>query len=85
MTWTGQEGDTALIVAARVGHYEICVDLIEAGARIDLPNKIGITALMEACRYGHRPIVQLLIYSDADLDLTDTVCLYSTLLVSVSP
>jgi uncharacterized protein len=69
-----QEGDTALIVAAREGHYEICVDLIQAGANVDASNKIGLTALMEACRYGHRPIAQLLIYSEADLDLADTVC-----------
>lgn len=36
-----QDGDTALIVASRKGHYDLCVDLIQAGALLDVQNKVG--------------------------------------------
>jgi ankyrin repeat protein len=43
-----QAGDTALLVAAALGHDTVVQLLVESGARIDVRNKRGITPLMAA-------------------------------------
>ena len=44
------DGDTALIRAARDGHNEICEMLISKGCNVDIQNKDGDTALIMAAR-----------------------------------
>lgn len=81
-TWTGarvplsqQElaqaaslGDTALILAARLGHRDIVAYLLEHGANPKLANPQGDTALSVAAEQGHAGIVSLLLAKGVDPD-----------------
>ncbi|KAJ9613425.1 Glycerophosphocholine phosphodiesterase [Cladophialophora chaetospira] len=72
-----EQGDTALHVAARFGHFE-CAKLLLEGtekqkADIELVEKTyGWTPLFIACVDGHLPIVELLIEHGADLERLDS-------------
>ena len=37
-----QDGDSALILAARYGHNEVVVELVKAKANLDLQNKVCV-------------------------------------------
>jgi hypothetical protein len=45
---TGQNGDTALHVAASLGHDTVVQFLVEHGARLDVKNARGVTPLVAA-------------------------------------
>ena len=67
---------TALIAAAHLGHVEVVVVLIAAGAPLDHINNLGWTALMEAVVLGdggprHVRTVRILITAGADLAIAD--------------
>src|SRR5262249_33474306 len=73
-----QEGDTALMLAARHGSLDIVDLLLKAGANPNLATGIipdaantrfGCTALMSAARYGYLDIVQLLLKAGANPNL----------------
>ena len=46
-----ENGDTALILSAKEGHWETFKTLIEFGADIHIKNKVGDTAHMVAEKY----------------------------------
>lgn len=60
-------GDTPLLVAAKKGNEKMVEMLLEAGAKVDEPNR-GYTALMIAARRGYGGIVNLLIGKKADVN-----------------
>ena len=55
-----KSGQTALMVAAVMGHGEIVVSLIEAGADPHLRDRLGLTALEWATRRGFPEVSRLL-------------------------
>jgi len=54
-------GDTALTIAARKGHADVCDLLIHFGADATIPDGNGDTALIVAARCGHVKAVQTLL------------------------
>uniref|UniRef100_A0A1X7TJU3 Uncharacterized protein n=2 Tax=Amphimedon queenslandica TaxID=400682 RepID=A0A1X7TJU3_AMPQE len=62
-------GDTALIVAAEEGDYDVVELLLNNGADKKAANFFGKTALVAAVREGHEKVVQLLC-DEADPDIT---------------
>lgn len=61
-------GLPALSIAARLGHSEIVLILLKAGAAIDLPCSEGQTPLYMASQYGHPPVVEILLSQGAEVD-----------------
>ena len=67
---------TALIAAAHLGHVDVVLQLIGAGAPLDHVNNLGWTALIEAVILGdgglrHTRIVAALIKAGADASIAD--------------
>jgi hypothetical protein len=54
-------------VAAEEGHEGVVAMLIEAGAGVDLANKLGATPIGKASENGHAVVVALLVEAGADL------------------
>jgi ankyrin repeat protein len=73
----GRNGDTPLIVAARVGYLEAAEQLIARKAKVDQANRRGETPLIVAVQQRQRDIVQLLLDEGADPDKTDNAAGYS--------
>lgn len=67
----GPDGDTPLIVAARVGFTGAAEQLLRRKAAVDAENKRGETALIAAVQARQAPIVKLLLEHGADPDKTD--------------
>jgi ankyrin repeat protein len=64
-------GSTALGIAARSGHIEAMVALLESGAFVDAPSLIGHTPLLVAIFAGQPPeVVSLLLDAGADPTVT---------------
>ena len=61
-------GQTALMLVARLGHYEAVEVLIAHGADLNHRAKYGLTALMQATINDHAEVVRLLITAGADAD-----------------
>lgn len=57
--------------AAAMGDAELCLLLIERGARIDWPGCLNMSPLMQALMAGHAALVPLLVAHGADLSLPD--------------
>ena len=57
---TNEQGDTALIEAARFGHDHIARVLLAAGANLKARDKDGKTPLMIAAAGGHDEVVAVL-------------------------
>lgn len=70
-------GETPLMVAARLGMQDVSEWLIRSGANVDSANRMGETALIVAVQQRHLPIVQLLLNSGADPDRPDSAAGYS--------
>ena len=64
-------GNTALIVAARMGHTDIVELLLARGAEIDQRNLNGVTALLAAATNGRMPAVKTLLTAGADAAIAD--------------
>ncbi|KAF4340691.1 beta transducin [Fusarium beomiforme] len=62
-------GDTALILAARYGHRSMVELLLQFGAKINVRSAEGDTALAVAAHRGHASLVQYLIEVGADIEL----------------
>jgi ankyrin repeat protein len=63
---TNARGETALIVATKLGDFEALEILIEAGALLDAKSHLGLTALMAAAQNGDMPALKVLIAKGAD-------------------
>ena len=66
-------GSTALIDAVMGKHCEIVLELIGAGADLDLKTKDGQTALIVAVGAGDEKIVEALLKAGADPDISDSL------------
>jgi hypothetical protein len=63
------EGRTALALAAGMGHWLACQQLIELGADVNIRDDIyGQTPLGWACAYGSLEVVKLLLNAGAEVD-----------------
>lgn len=60
-----ENGVTALMLAARMGHADVVDVLLRAGATADATGDRGTTALMEAASRGHAAIVERLLKAGA--------------------
>lgn len=74
-------GNSALALAARRGFTDVVELLLEAGARIDEPNKSRQTPLFQAVRRSHFSSIQLLVKAGADLERAD---IYGTTILSMA-
>ena len=63
-----QAGSTLLMMASRIGSFDIASYLVAAGAKLNRRNRFGETALMLAALKGRLEICQLLIDNDAEYD-----------------
>lgn len=64
-----RHGQTALMLAARNGHFEAACVLIEADADLDHTAKHNLSALMLAAINDHLDIVEQLVEAGADLEI----------------
>ena len=64
-----ENGNTALQLAVKNGHYSIAEILILAGANMDSINKAGQSVLFLACYEGYIDCARLLIGKGADINL----------------
>jgi hypothetical protein len=60
--------ESFLWAAAKGGHAEDCLSLLEYGADVNWISPEGDTALIAACRGGHSQVVELLLSHGADID-----------------
>jgi ankyrin repeat protein len=64
-------GDTALILACRIGDKELCEKLIEKGALTDTQNIDGNSAFMNAIIKGHFDVCVMLIERGIDVNIVN--------------
>jgi ankyrin repeat protein len=67
-----QYGQTALMLAARLGHLEATQTLVDAGADLNHTAKYRLSALMLATINGRDAVVRLLVDTGADPQLRGT-------------
>lgn len=60
---------TPLMIASAIGCFECCVELLKAGANLQIQDSFGMSALMFAANQGNLNIVNLLIAHGADVNL----------------
>ena len=68
-----QDGFTALTWAAKDDHEEILTKLLEAGAYVNPPDRLGDTILIHAVKGGHLDVVRALLKKCADVDVEGIV------------
>jgi len=66
-----RNGDTPLILAARLSYPEGAARMLMKGASVDKANKLGETALIVAVQQRQAAIVRILLEAGADPDLAD--------------
>jgi ankyrin repeat protein len=64
-------GTTALMIAAKNGHYDIVEVLLDAGALVNIVNAFGHHALFHAVINNHPNIVRLLLDRGSNKDTID--------------
>lgn len=64
-----QDGNSALMIAAKEGKEAAVQVLINGGADVNLQNKVGMTALMFASQLGHADVVAALVAANAKVNL----------------
>ncbi len=71
------DGDDPLVLAAlKRGHTVVAKIIIEAGADVNLRNKLGLTPLLMACgkvSFGYRVIAEALISRGANVNVRDVI------------
>lgn len=72
-----RNGDTALIIAARIGFDEGADDILRYKADVDAANRRGETALIAAVQQRRPRIVELLLKAGANPDKADHVAGYT--------
>jgi ankyrin repeat protein len=71
------DGDTPMILAARIGFSEGVARMLMHGARVDSDNDLGETALIVGVQRRQTGIVRMLLEAGADPDKTDHAGGYS--------
>ena len=72
MNLANKREDTALILASRGGHVDVCrVLLEEGGADGNIPDELGKTCLMIGAEKGLVEMVDVLVEGGGDVDQTD--------------
>lgn len=66
-----KNGQTALMLAAQKGRYDVCELLLKKGANPNLRDKYGKPALQHAAARGYTDICLLLFHAGADLTIKD--------------
>jgi len=66
----GQDGDAALMAAARYGHAGLVKNLVESKAQVNFQNDQGATPLIASSIRGHTDIVKTLVENKADVNHT---------------
>mmetsp|Transcript_126818 Transcript_126818/g.355139 ORF Transcript_126818/g.355139 Transcript_126818/m.355139 type:complete len:158 (+) Transcript_126818:3-476(+) len=66
-------GQSALILAAKAGHTELCRDLIDARADVEATDLTGRTPLSYAAKARHYEVCRALLEAGADVESTDCV------------
>lgn len=66
-----KRGYPALLVAARLGHWQIVIDLLKAGAQPNAQDDSGRTALHHAAFANNTEAVRALLSSGADIKIRD--------------
>jgi ankyrin repeat protein len=72
-----KNGDTPLIIAARLSFPEGAARMLMHGAQVDKANKLGETALIVAVQQRQAAIVKMLLEAGANPDLADHASGYS--------
>jgi ankyrin repeat protein len=72
-----KNGDTPLIIAARIGFPEGAARMLQKRAQVDKTNKLGETALIVAVQARQTAIVKMLMEAGANPDLADHASGYS--------
>ena len=72
-----KNGDTPLILAARLSYPEGAARMLMKGASVDKPNRLGETALIVAVQQRQAAIVKILLEAGANPDLADHASGYS--------
>lgn len=72
-----RNGDTPLILAARLSYPEGAARMLMKGAAVDKANKLGETALIVAVQQRQAAIVKILLEAGADPDLADHAAGYT--------
>jgi ankyrin repeat protein len=72
-----KNGDTPLILAARLGYSEGAARMLMARAMVDKANRLGETALIVAVQQRQPAIVRMLLQAGANPDRTDHASGYS--------
>lgn len=68
---TNRGGETALLIASRIGFVEGVDTLLQSGAQVDKPNRLGETALIIAVQQRQMAVVRRLVEAGANPDKTD--------------
>ena len=68
----GKNGDTPLIVAARIGYLDAIQWLLDEKAKVDLANRMGETPLIVAVQQRQIAAIKRLLDAGADPDRTDS-------------
>ena len=63
------EGNTALILAAQLGHTDVVKALLDARAMVDVRSRSGNSALWLAANNGHAQVTRLLLDAGASVDM----------------
>ena len=69
----GPHDSTPLHIAARCGHHEIAVLLLENGADVNAKDGLGETPLMRAIEGHHEGLAKWLLSQEADSTLVNNV------------
>ena len=69
---TDAAGDTALLAAARVGHAEVVLQILQRGANPAVANWLGDTALHWACYRGDMGVAAKLLEKGAPVEAVGT-------------
>ena len=69
--YRGNNQETALHVASRLGHLNVCQLLLNKSANVNARDAFGRTALHLACKFDYIKIVLLLLKSEPDVNAQD--------------
>ena len=79
--WDCVNGKFALMIASECGQCEVVKLLLDAGAQVDLQDKVGRTAIVLASEHGHWKVGMLLLERMAGVDTATLSAIMSAVMV----